>query len=146
MKQKARACPRMVREVTGMSRPRKVLNMSSHAPVRRTIVEPESGRYPVTTISLGEKRMPVPSAFETASLAHQKRRRACEVFGNAVASAISSGMNTPVENSSERFLEADSASTPTRAFDAAIAMTNCEVWAMATSSLDVRWSPHAPIA
>ena len=90
--------------------------------------------------------MPVPSALETASFAHQKRMIACETFVACVARASSSGEKTPLVNSSDRLRLTDSTSTPTRAFAAASAMTNCDVWAIATSIFAVRLSPHAPIA
>ena len=66
------------------------------------------------TISRGEKRMPVPSVFDTASFAHQKRRIACDGTEERAARSSSSGVNTPRANSSEMSRETDSTSTPTR--------------------------------
>ena len=90
--------------------------------------------------------MPVPRAFETASFAHQKRMIAWDELSACAASSSSSGVKTPAVNSSERSRAVDSTSTPTRAFAAAIAITNCAVWAIAMSSFVVRNSLHAPIA
>ena len=78
--------------------------------------------------------MPVPSALETASFAHQNLMIACEAFAACAASSSSSGVKTPAVNSSERSRATDSTSTPTRAFAAAIATTNCAVWEMPMSS------------
>ena len=90
--------------------------------------------------------MPVPRALETASFAHQNRTSAREELAAFAASSSSSGVKTPTANSSERSRETDSTSTPTRAFAAATATTNCEVWAMAMSSLVVRNSFQSPSA
>ena len=90
--------------------------------------------------------MPVPSAFETASFAHQKRMIACDAFAAFAASSSSSGRNTPAVNSSERSRATDSTSTPTRAFAAARATTNWAVCAIAMSIFSDRSSPHLPSA
>ena len=62
------------------------------------------------------------------------------------ASSSSSGVNTPAANSLERSRATDSTSTPTLAFAAATATTNCAVWAIAMSSFVVRNSRQSPSA
>ena len=89
--------------------------------------------------------MPVPSALESASFAHQKRIVALGASTARTASSSSSGVNTPCVNSSERSRPSASTSTPTRALAATTATTNCAVCAIARSIFDARKSFHLPI-
>ena len=89
--------------------------------------------------------MPVPSAFDTDSFAHQNRSIALGASAMRVASSCSSGVNTPRVNSSERSRSHASTSTPTRAFAATTATTNWAVCAMARSILDESRSFHLPM-
>ena len=89
--------------------------------------------------------MPVPSALESASFAHQKRIVALGASTARTASSSSSGVNTPCVNSSERSRPSASTSTPTRAFAATTATTKRDVCAIERSMRAVRRSPHSPI-